>query len=91
MPNILGMIGIQDIGTRIAAARKGKKFSQRELARKAGVSRATIDLLENGRAPEVGYSKLTRILAAIGLELELQSMSSERPTLDDLLKESSDD
>jgi hypothetical protein len=50
-----------------------------------------VDLLENGRAHEIGYSKLTRILAVVGLELRLQSMAPERPTLDDLLKESSDD
>ncbi len=85
------MTGLDDLGKRIAAARKVAKSSQSELARKAGVSRATIDLLENGRAHEIGYSKLSRILAAVGLELRLQAMTPERPTLDDLLKESGDD
>jgi transcriptional regulator with XRE-family HTH domain len=85
------MIGLADIGRRLVSARKEKQLNQLELARKAGVSRSTIDLLENGRAREIGYSKLTRILAAVGLELSLHAMTSERPTLDDLLKESSDD
>lgn len=85
------MIGLDDLGLRIASARKEKQLNQMELARKAGVSRSTIDLLENGRAREIGYSKLIRILAAVGLELRLQAMTSERPTLDDLLKESGDD
>jgi hypothetical protein len=33
---------------------------------------------------------MIRILAAVGLELRLQAMAPERPTLDDLLKESGD-
>lgn len=85
------MLGLQDLGTKISAGRKQRRLSQLELARKAGVSRATIDLLENGRAREIGYSKLSRILAALGLELELRAISRERPTLDDLLRESGDD
>lgn len=85
------MLSLDDLGARIAPARKAKRLSQLELARKAGVSRSTIDLLENGRAREIGYSKLTRILAAVGLELALQPTESKRPTLDDLLKEAAND
>jgi transcriptional regulator with XRE-family HTH domain len=85
------MIGLDDLGLRLVSARKEKQLNQMELARKAGVSRSTIDLLENGRAREIGYSKLTRILAAVGLELSLHPIASERPTLDDLLRESGDD
>jgi transcriptional regulator with XRE-family HTH domain len=79
------------IGKRIAERRKTLKFSQAELARKAGVSRATLDALENGRAGELGFSKVTKLLAAIGLELTLQTASSQRPTLDELMQEDRDD
>jgi len=85
------MLGLTEIGLRIASARKNRQLTQTELANRAGVSRPTIDLLENGRATEIGYSKLVRILAAIGLELRLQAITPERPTLDDLLKEGSGD
>lgn len=85
------MLALVDIGLRIAVARKARSLNQAELALKAGVSRSTIDLLENGRAREIGYSKLARILAAAGLELRLQPIAPERPTLDDLLAESDDD
>ena len=87
MTNILVMFSLADVGERIATARKGCRFTQLELAKRAGVSRSTIDLLENGRATEIGYSKLVRILAVLGLELRLQPMTPERPTLDDLLRE----
>ncbi len=87
--NILCMIALVEIGQRVASARKQKKITQSELANRAGISRPTIDLLENGRAMDIGYSKLARILSVVGLELQLQPVSPQRPTLDDLLKEES--
>ncbi len=79
------------IGEEIAAQRRRLKLSQAELARNAGVSRATLDALENGRAGELGFSKLTKLLTALGLELKLQTASSQRPTLDELMQEDRDD
>jgi transcriptional regulator with XRE-family HTH domain len=61
------------------------------LARKAGVSRATLDALENGRSGELGYSKVANILSALGLELKLQEANRQRPTLEELLEEDRDD
>ena len=79
------------LGERIAEYRRKLKLSQTDLSRKAGISRATLDALENGRAGELGFSKITRLLAALGLELTLQMTSSPRPTLDELLQENRDD
>jgi transcriptional regulator with XRE-family HTH domain len=92
LPNILGsVLDLNSIGAQVAEHRKKLKLSQGALARKAGVSRATIDALENGRAGELGFTKLTKLLAALGLELNLQAASSRRPTLDELLEEDRDD
>ena len=55
------------------------------------MSRATLDALENGRAGELGFVKLSKLLAALGLELTLQVASSQRPSLDELLQENRDD
>lgn len=82
---------LASIGTRIAEQRKKLRLSQTALARKAGISRATLDALENGRAGEMGFAKLSKLLTALGLELKLQAASSERPTLDELLEEDRDD
>jgi transcriptional regulator with XRE-family HTH domain len=79
------------LGARIAKRRKKLKLSQATLAGQAGVSRATLDALENGRAGELGFTKLTKLLSALGLELKLQAASSHRPTLDELLEEDRDD
>ena len=79
------------LGAQIAERRKKLKLSQTALARQTGVSRATLDALENGRSGELGFTKLTKLLAALGLELKLQQASSQRPTLDELLEEDRDD
>jgi transcriptional regulator with XRE-family HTH domain len=79
------------VGHQIAQRRKAIKLNQAELARKAGVSRATLDALENGRSGELGFSKVNRLLATLGLELTVQLASLRRPTLDELLEEDRDD
>ena len=92
MPNILFiMLDLSTIGQKVAEQRKNLKLSQSELAHKAGISRATLDALENGRARELGFSKLTKLLAVLGLELKLQSAAWQRPTMDELLAEDRDD
>jgi hypothetical protein len=40
---------------------------------------------------EVGYTKITKLLTALGLELKLQETGSRRPTLDELLNEERND
>ena len=79
------MLDLTSIGPRVAERRKSLKLSQATLSRQAGISRATLDALENGRAGEMGFSKLTKLLAALGLELKLQDTASQRPTLDELI------
>jgi transcriptional regulator with XRE-family HTH domain len=85
------MLDLASIGHEIARHRKKLKLSQAELAQKAGISRATLEALENGRTGELGYLKLAKLLAALGLELKLQPAGSQRPTLDELLQEDRDD
>ncbi len=85
------MLNLPSIGSQIASRRKALGLSQLALAQKANVSRATLDALENGRSGELGFSKLTNILSALGLELKLQEANFERPTLDELLEEDRDD
>jgi len=85
------MLTLPFIGAQIASARKKRGWSQAELAKHASVSRATIEALENARTGELGFSKITRILSALGLELKLQETGSTRPTLDELMQEESDD
>ncbi len=90
-PIILGMRSLRKIGQVVASTRTDRGLRQVDLAEQAGLSRATIDALENGRASDIGVSRLTRILSVLGLELSITTASNTRPTLDDLMKEDSND
>jgi transcriptional regulator with XRE-family HTH domain len=81
------VLTLVSIGTQIAAKRKQLGLSQAKLAKNAGISRATLDALENGRSGELGFSKVTRILSALGMDLKLQQEMARRPTLDELMEE----
>jgi transcriptional regulator with XRE-family HTH domain len=82
---------MSSIAEQIKIRRKMLGLTQSALAEKAHVSRATLDALQNGRLGELGYSKVTGILAALGLELKLQEASTRRPTLEELMNEERDD
>jgi transcriptional regulator with XRE-family HTH domain len=84
------VLDLLKLGSEIASKRRTLELSQSELARRARVSRPTLAALENGRTGELGFTKITNILFALGLELRLQDASSQRPTLDQLLKERDD-
>ncbi len=85
------MLTLSSIGAQIAARRKALRLSQAALAKSASVGRSTLDALENGRSGELGFSKITKILSALGMELKLQETGSPRPTLDELIEEDRND
>ena len=85
------MLTLLSIGAEIATRRKKLGLSQSELARRASVSRATLDALENGRTGELGFSKIMKILSVLGLEIEIQNAAARRPTLDQLMEEGRND
>ncbi|WP_370841863.1 helix-turn-helix domain-containing protein [Megasphaera sp.] len=51
----------------IAEIRKSKKMTQKELAKKSGVSRATISKIENGKTVEVKLSTIEAISNALDI------------------------
>jgi len=81
------MEDLTKIGAGVSARRRALRLTQAALAQKAHVSRATLDALENNRLGEIGISRLSRILAVLGLELKLQDARLRRPTLDELREE----
>lgn len=81
------MLLLFEIGVEIARRRKALSLTQFEVCKRARVSRATLDALENGRWGELGFSKVTKILAALSLELRIHEAGGRRPTLDDLIEQ----
>ena len=66
------MLPLASLSEQIAKKRKSLGLSQSALAKKARIGLSTLDALENGRIGELGFSKITKILSALGLELKLQ-------------------
>jgi HTH-type transcriptional regulator / antitoxin HipB len=85
------MLPLYSLGEHIAEKRKTLGLTQRDLAKKAKVGLSTLDALENGRLGELGFSKITNILTALGLELTLREAGSDRPTLEQLMEEERND
>jgi transcriptional regulator with XRE-family HTH domain len=82
---------LPSLGELIAAKRKTQHLTQPALAKKARIGLSTLEALENGRLGELGYSKITNILTALGLELRVQEARARRPTLEELMEEERDD
>jgi len=85
------VLALYSLGERIAEKRKALGLTQRDLAKKAKVGLSTLDALENARLGELGFSKITNILTALGLELTLREAGLRRPTLEELMEEERND
>jgi transcriptional regulator with XRE-family HTH domain len=81
------MMDLLQLGELIKKTRQAQKLTQGELVRRSGLSRARLDALENGRAAEVGFKKLLRVMHTLGLDLRVTQLNDSRPTLDDLVAE----
>ncbi len=84
---MLQMLDLATLGQSIAQHRSAQRLTQAELARRARIGRSTLDALENGRTAELGFGKVARILAALGLTLRIGEANRGRPTLEDLIAE----
>lgn len=79
-------MNFHEIGAVLRDARKASRQSQQELAKRLGMSRATISAIENGTVSEIGVRKLMALCAALGLSIHV-SVPNRRPTLFELREE----
>jgi len=63
---------LQDLGSEIRKARLAQGLTQSQLADATGLSRTTINLLENGLFPDIGIKKALAILGELGLDLSIE-------------------
>lgn len=75
---------LESLGQEIRRQRNAVGLTQEQLAARALVSRPTIARLETGRATDLGYRSILRILNALGLDLRVSTLNRGRPTLEDL-------
>jgi HTH-type transcriptional regulator/antitoxin HipB len=63
------------LGRALRDARRGRRWSQGQLAERAGVAQPTISNVERGQSA-VSLSTLLRVLAALELEMVLQARAA---------------
>jgi transcriptional regulator with XRE-family HTH domain len=69
---------LQEIGSAIRAARAAGVLTQAELAARAGLSRTTLNQLENGVFPDIGVKKVQNILDVLDLNLSVVKAPKKR-------------
>jgi transcriptional regulator with XRE-family HTH domain len=72
---------LQELGYAIRQARIAQGMTQARLARASGVSRVTLNQLENGLFPDLGVRKIEALLGNLGLELAVNEKPA-RPGTD---------
>ena len=60
---------LTELGKQVSAWRRRKNISQDTLCEAAGVSRTTLSQLERGMLPELGYTKVNRLLCCLDRQL----------------------
>jgi len=73
-------VRLQELGYEIRRARTARGLTQAQLAVDAGLSRTTLNQLENGLFPDLGVKKVQAILDRLGLDLSVeQAQRTRRP------------
>lgn len=70
---------LAEIGARIREARLSLGLTQGQLAARAGISRPTLNQLENGLTRDLGAAKVLRLLDAVGLQPVIISAPTKSP------------
>lgn len=71
-------MNLPEIGHLVRERRGSLGLSQQRLARLSGLSRATVNQLENGTLVDLGVSKLAHLMDLIGLQLEAGACTRAR-------------
>lgn len=73
---------LRRIGSLVGQCRRSQKRTLAEVASAALVGRSTLAALESGKLKELGFMKVERICAALGLTLEARSPVLDAPLME---------
>lgn len=73
---------IQELGAEIRRMRQARGLTQAQLAASAGLSRNTLNRLENGLFPDLGIRKAEGILDRLGLQFTIRPSARRRKSPD---------
>jgi len=69
---------LEQIGSEIKRFRQARRLTQAQLATEAGITRTTLNQLENGAVGDLGLRKILAVLDQLGLELSVQPVADSR-------------
>lgn len=69
-------VNLRQIGAKVKQQRTQLGLLQEQVARLAGLSRATVNRLENGTLNDIGYAKLSIILDVLGINMQANEAAS---------------
>lgn len=78
----VGEMNMRSIGLLIGEHRRSQKRTLADVASAARVGRSTLAALESGKLAELGYAKVERICAAVGLVLEARPTALDAPLME---------
>jgi transcriptional regulator with XRE-family HTH domain len=67
-----------EISAQVLRRRLAMGLTQAELAARAGLSRATVNAIENDTVPDIGARKLAGLLEVLGAQLDVSTISEKR-------------
>jgi transcriptional regulator with XRE-family HTH domain len=73
---------LREVGMHVHDKRKELGLSQAQLAKLAGLSRTTVNQLENGALEDLGYTKLNQLLSILGVSLDAKTRLKKLPALE---------
>lgn len=68
-------MNLLELGETVKRLRKERGMTQEVLAKKSGISRATLSKLENGQIAHISVVTLNEILNHLGYELDIKAMN----------------
>lgn len=71
-------MSLPDISAEVLRRRLAMGLTQAELAARAGLSRATVNAIENDTVPDIGARKLASLLEALGARLDVSTIPDKR-------------
>lgn len=71
-------MGFPDISGEVLRRRLAMGLTQAELAARAGLSRATVNAIENDTVPDIGTRKLAGLLEVLGARLDVATIPDKR-------------
>jgi transcriptional regulator with XRE-family HTH domain len=72
---------LREVGLHVHEKRLELGISQAQLAKLAGLSRTTVNQLENGALEDLGYTKLSQLLGILGLSFDAKERLKKSPAL----------